>query len=64
MKLVKGRTPQAVLNALEEGDTEATTEYDLGDLLVAIVSAARAHGLDAERALRTAVRRVIANADR
>jgi len=43
--------------------TEATTEDDLGDLLVAIVSAARANGLDAERALRTAVRRVIADAE-
>ena len=43
--------------------TEATTEDDLGDLLVAIVSAARANGLDAERALRTAVRRVIAGAE-
>jgi NADH-quinone oxidoreductase subunit J len=44
--------------------TESTTEDDLGDLLVAIVSAARANGLDAERALRTAVRRVIADAER
>ena len=43
--------------------TETTTEDDLGDLLVAIVSAARANGLDAERALRTAVRRVIADAE-
>ena len=43
--------------------TESTTEDDLGDLLVAIVSAARANGLDAERALRTAVRRVIADAE-
>jgi len=44
--------------------TESTTEDDLGDLLVAIVSAARANGLDAERALRVAVRRVIADAER
>jgi len=43
--------------------TEATTEDALGDLLVAIVSAARANGLDAERALRTAVRRVIVDAE-
>lgn len=43
--------------------TEKTTEDDLGDLLVAIVSAARANGLDAERALRTAVRRVVADAE-
>jgi len=39
--------------------TGETTEDDLGEMLVAIVAAARAHGLDAERALRTAVRRVI-----
>ncbi len=44
--------------------TENTSEDDLGDLLVAIVSAARANGLDAERALRTAVRRVISDAER
>jgi XTP/dITP diphosphohydrolase len=44
--------------------TEKTSEDDLGDLLVAIVSAARANGLDAERALRTAVRRVISDAER
>jgi XTP/dITP diphosphohydrolase len=43
--------------------TEATTEDALGDLLVAIVSAARANGLDAERALRKAVRRVIVDAE-
>ena len=43
--------------------TEETTEDALGDLLVAIVSAARANGLDAERALRTAVRRVIVDAE-
>jgi XTP/dITP diphosphohydrolase len=43
--------------------TESTTEEALGDLLVAIVSAARANGLDAERALRTAVRRVIVDAE-
>jgi XTP/dITP diphosphohydrolase len=43
--------------------TESTSEDELGDLLVAIVSAARANGLDAERALRTAVRRVIADAE-
>jgi XTP/dITP diphosphohydrolase len=44
--------------------TETTTEDDLGDLLVAIVSAARSNRLDAERALRTAVRRIIADAER
>lgn len=40
----------------------STTETELGDMLVAIVAAARANGLDAERALRTAVRRVIDSA--
>jgi len=44
--------------------TEKTTEDDLGDLLVAIVAAARANGLDAEQSLRAAVRRVIADAER
>ena len=44
--------------------TEKTTEDDLGDLLVAIVAAARANGLDAEQALRAAVRRVITDAER
>jgi XTP/dITP diphosphohydrolase len=43
--------------------TDSTTEDELGDMLVAIVSAARANGLDAERALRTAVRRVIVDAE-
>jgi XTP/dITP diphosphohydrolase len=43
--------------------TESTSEDELGNLLVAIVSAARANGLDAERSLRTAVRRVIADAE-
>lgn len=40
-----------------------TSEDDLGELLFAIVVAARASGLDAERALRHAVRRVIAEYD-
>jgi XTP/dITP diphosphohydrolase len=44
--------------------TESTTADDLGDLLVAIVAAARANGLDAEQSLREAVRRVIADAER
>lgn len=41
--------------------TDATTENELGNMLFAIVAAARANGLDAERALRTAVRRVISD---
>jgi len=44
--------------------TEKTTEVELGDLLVAIVAAARANGLDAEQSLRAAVRRVITDAER
>lgn len=44
--------------------TEKTSEGDLGDLLVAIVAAARTNGLDAEQSLRAAVRRVIADAER
>ena len=55
-KLDESPTPSELVTA-------TTTEDDLGDLLVAIVSAARANGLDAERALRTAVRRVIADAE-
>ena len=55
-KLDESPTPSELVNG-------STTEDDLGDLLVAIVSAARANGLDAERALRTAVRRVIADAE-
>lgn len=38
-----------------------TTETELGDLLFGIVAAARAQGLDAEAALRAAVRRAIAS---
>jgi len=55
-KLDESPTPSELVTA-------TTTEDDLGDLLVAIVSAARANGLDAERALRTAIRRVIADAE-
>ena len=55
-KLDESPTPSELVTA-------TTTEDDLGDLLVAIVSAARANGLDAEGALRTAVRRVIADAE-
>ena len=59
-----------VIGKLDESPTpspliaELTTEDELGDMLVAIVSAARANGLDAERALRNAVRRVIADVER
>jgi len=42
---------------------ESTTEDDLGDMLIAIVAAARANGLDAEGSLRKAVRRLIANSE-
>jgi XTP/dITP diphosphohydrolase len=40
-----------------------TTDDELGDLLVSIVAAARANGLDAEGAVRSAVRRLIADAE-
>ncbi len=43
--------------------TADTTEDDLGAMLLAIVAAAKVNGLDAERALRVAVRRVISEAD-
>jgi XTP/dITP diphosphohydrolase len=43
--------------------TAETTEEQLGELLLALVSSARANGLDAERALRGAVRSVIASND-
>jgi XTP/dITP diphosphohydrolase len=41
----------------------STTTDQLGDLLVAIVAAAKANGLDAEGAVRSAVRRLIATAE-
>ena len=41
-----------------------TSEAELGDLLFGLVAAARAQGLDAEAALRAAVRRVISDAER
>lgn len=40
-----------------------TTESELGDLLFGLVAAARAQGLDAEAALRAAVRRAISDAE-
>lgn len=40
-----------------------TTTDELGDLLVAIVAAAKANGLDAEGAVRSAVRRLITDAE-
>jgi MazG family protein len=39
----------------------ATTEEELGDLLLAVVGSARARGFDAERALRGAIRRQFAS---
>jgi len=56
-KLDKSPTPSELV-------TEKTTEDELGDLLVAIVAAARRNGLDAEQSLRAAVRRVITDAER
>jgi XTP/dITP diphosphohydrolase len=40
-----------------------TTDDELGDLLVSIVASARANGLDAEGAVRSAVRRLITDAE-
>ena len=55
-KLDEAPTPSDLIDA-------STTEEALGDMLVAIVAAARANGIDAEQALRNAVRRVIADAE-
>jgi XTP/dITP diphosphohydrolase len=55
-KLDHAPTPSDLIDA-------STTEEALGDMLVAIVAAARANGIDAERALRNAVRRVIDDAE-
>jgi XTP/dITP diphosphohydrolase len=55
-KLDEAPTPSDLIDA-------STTEEALGDMLVAIVAAARANGIDAERALRNAVRRVITDAE-
>ena len=58
-----------VIGKLDESPTASnhvdvsTTEDDLGDMLLAIVAAARANGLDAEGSLRKAVRRLIANSE-
>jgi XTP/dITP diphosphohydrolase len=58
-----------VIGKLDESPTasnhvdESTTDDELGDMLIAIVAAARANGLDAEGSLRKAVRRLIANAE-
>ena len=55
-KLDEAPTPSDLIDA-------STTEEALGDMLVAIVAAARTNGIDAERALRNAVRRVIDDAE-
>jgi len=58
-----------VIGKLDESPTasnhvdESTTDDELGEMLIAIVAAARANGLDAEGSLRKAVRRLIANAE-
>ncbi len=57
---VRGSTAEAgnpALDALAAAGAPQT-EDELGELLFAVVRSARAHGLDAERALRTAIRRV------
>jgi uncharacterized protein YabN with tetrapyrrole methylase and pyrophosphatase domain len=51
----------AVVEVAETPKVEtATTEEELGDLLLAVVGSARARGFDAERALRGAIRRQFA----
>jgi uncharacterized protein YabN with tetrapyrrole methylase and pyrophosphatase domain len=47
----------ALVGLAETSLAEPQTEAQLGELLLAVVSAARSKGLDAERALRGAVRR-------
>lgn len=49
----QARSPEAV--------ETATSEEELGDLLLAVVGSARARGFDAERALRGAIRRQFAS---
>ena len=48
--------PAAVPVDATRGRASARSEEDLGSVLLAIVSEAKANGLDAERALRTALR--------
>ncbi|ALV40498.1 nucleotide pyrophosphohydrolase [Pseudarthrobacter sulfonivorans] len=52
----------AVVELAETPEVEtATSEEELGDLLLAVVGSARAKGFDAERALRGAIRRQFAS---
>ncbi|MHA7289234.1 MazG nucleotide pyrophosphohydrolase domain-containing protein [Arthrobacter sp. MDT3-24] len=52
----------AVVELAETPEVEtATSEEELGDLLLAVVGSARARGFDAERALRGAIRRQFAS---
>lgn len=55
-KLAAAPTPSDLVDA-------TTTYAELGDLIVAIVAAARVNGLDAEGAVRSAVRRLITDAE-
>lgn len=55
-KLAAAPTPSDLVDA-------TTTDAELGDLIVAIVAAARVNGLDAEGAVRSAVRRLITDAE-
>ena len=55
-KLTKQPAPSELVDS-------STTSDELGDLLVAIVAAAKANGLDAEGAVRSAVRRLITDAE-
>ncbi|MBX3117213.1 MAG: MazG family protein [Cryobacterium sp.] len=56
---VNSQTPAdapLVSASLQSADAEPATEAELGSLLLSLVSSARARGLDAERALRAALR--------
>ena len=49
-----------LLDATAPGAINVTEEDELGPLLLTIVASAKAHGLDSERALRTALRQLTA----
>jgi XTP/dITP diphosphohydrolase len=56
--LVRAERSGLAVEPAETPEVEtATTEEELGDLLLAVVGSARAKGFDAERALRGAIRR-------
>jgi XTP/dITP diphosphohydrolase len=56
-----GRAQKLGLPAEHESPAAAATEDELGEQLLGIVASAKAHGLDSERALRTALRQLQAD---